>query len=310
VFSLVGAALVAGLLGGAAVGAQVAQGAAPPAAPRQPARAAAPIDLAGTWAQVVTEDWQWRFITPAVGDYTSVPITAEAKAIADAWNPDADTKAGQQCKAFGAAAIMRLPTRMQISWVDDETLKLDWDLGTQSRLVYFDKKKQPGAPSLQGHAVAEWIDTATGGRGGRGGAAPAGRAGAPAAAAAGDGRGAAPGRGGAAGRGGRGAAPAPRPGGLKMVTTNLTPQYLRMNGVPISEEATVTEYMDIVPGPNGDQWLIVRTTVEDPQFLSQPYIVSQQFKKEPNNSKWNPTPCELLPRAKGTATQVPGGAGE
>jgi hypothetical protein len=299
--------LAAGLLSGAAVAAQVAQGAPPPAAVPQAARAAAPIDLTGTWAQVVTEDWQWRYITPAKGDYTSVPLTAEANKIAQAWDPDADVKAGNQCKAFGAAAIMRLPTRMQIAWVDDNTLKFDWDLGTQTRTAYFDQTKPAGARSWQGHAVAEWIDTGGGGRGrggagggGGGAAAPPGRgAGAPAPAA--------EGRGGA-GRGGRGAA-GPRPGGLKMVTTNLRAQYLRMNGVPIGESAKVTEYLDLILTPNGDQWLVVRTTVEDPQYLSQPYIVSQQFKKETNAAKWNPTPCELLPRAKGTATQVPRGAG-
>ena len=95
-----------------------------------------------------------------------------------------------------------------------------------------------------------------------------------------------------------------------MVTTNLAAQYLRMNGVPLSESTTVTDYLDLVPAPNGDQWLIVKTIVEDPRYLSQAYITSQQFKKEPNASKWSPTPCELLPRAKGTATQVPGRGGE
>ena len=45
--------------------------------------------------------------------------------------------------------------------------------------------------------------------------------------------------------------------------------------------------------------------VDDPTYLSGWYIVSSQFKKEPNASKWNPTSCELLPRLKGTATQVP-----
>jgi hypothetical protein len=306
------------------VSAQVAQGPPPPAAAAQPARTAAPVDITGTWASVVTEDWQWRFITPAKGDYTAVPLTAEANKIAQAWDPDADVKAGNQCKPFGAAAIMRLPTRMQVSWTDDNTMKLDWDLGTQSRLVYFDKTKQPGPRSLQGHAIGEWIDTGGGGgrggggggggRGGGGGAPAAPAAAAAGAPAGGQGRGqAAPGAAAGAppaGRG-RGAAAAARPGGLKIVTTNLAPQYLRMNGVPISENATVTEYFDTVPGvAGGEQWLIVRTTVEDPKYLSGPYIVSQQFKKEANASKWSPTPCELLPRAKGTATQVPGRGGE
>jgi hypothetical protein len=92
---------------------------------------------------------------------------------------------------------------------------------------------------------------------------------------------------------------------LKITTTNLRPQYLRQNGVPVSERAIITEYLDIVPAPDGSQWLVVKTSVDDPTYLSGWYIVSSQFKKEPNASKWNPTACELLPRLKGTATQVP-----
>jgi hypothetical protein len=294
--------------------AQVAQGAPPPPAPQQTARQAAPIDVTGTWASVVTEDWQWRFVTPIVGDYTGVPLNQVGDKTARAWSHEADLKAGEQCKGFGAAAINRLPTRMQISWVDDETMKLDWDLGTQSRLVYFDRKRAPaGPPSYQGHAVGEWIDAQPAGRaGGRGAApaaeaAPAGRgtgaaapAGAPAAAA---GR---AGGGGPTDGGGRGAAsPAARAGGLRIVTTNLKAQYLRQNGVPVSEKAVVTEFLDIVPSPDGAQWLVVKTQVDDPTYLSGWYQVSSQFKKEANNSKWSPTPCELLPRLKGTATQVP-----
>jgi hypothetical protein len=280
-------------LGASRVGlAQVPQAAPPPAAAPQPARQAAPIDLTGTWASVVTEDWQWRFVTPIVGDYTGVPLNADGDKLARAWSHEADLKAGEQCRGFGAAAINRLPTRLQISWQDANTMKLDWDLGTQTRLVYFDSDRQPGARSLQGHAVGEWIDLAPPGRRGGGG----GRAGAAPAEAAGR----------AAGRGARaGGPPPPRQGGLKIVTTNLRPQYLRQNGVPVSEKAVVTEYLDTVTGPDGSEWLVVKTMVDDPAYLSGWYIVSSQFKKEPNASKWNPTPCELLPRLKGTATQVP-----
>jgi hypothetical protein len=310
---LLAAAIV--LATGTILGAQVAQGPAPPAAAQQSARAAAPIDIAGTWASVVTEDWQWRYITPAVGDYTGVPMTAEATKIAKAWNPEADVKAGAQCKPFGAAGIMRLPTRLQIAWVDDNTLKLDWDLGTQSRLVHFDKTRQPGARALQGHAVGEWIDVGRAGGRGRGGGAAApppeapARAGGAAPPPAARGRGAAAPAAPPAARG-RGGAPAARPGGLRIVTTNLAPQYVRMNGAPISERATVTDVLDLVPSVvAGEQFLIVRTTVEDPLYLSGPYVTSQQFKREANAAKWNPTPCDLLPRARGSATQVPGRGG-
>ena len=298
---LTAAALALGA--GAHVAAQQAQGAPPPAAVAQAARVTAPVDLTGTWASVITEDWQWRFVTPIVGDYTGVPLNADGDRLARKWNPDADVKAGQQCKGFGAAGINRLPTRLQISWVDDNTMKLDFDLGTQSRLVYFDKSKAPGARSLQGHAIAEWVDLPAPGRGGPVGQPPGGaRAGAPAPAAGAAPAGAAP----AGGRGGRAAGPAgPRAGGLKIVTTNLLPQYLRQNGVPVSDKAVVTEYLDVVPAPDGSQWLVLKTQVDDPTYLSGWYQVSSNFKKEANAAKWSPTPCELLPRLRGTATQVP-----
>jgi hypothetical protein len=106
---------------------------------------------------------------------------------------------------------------------------------------------------------------------------------------------AAGGRGGrAAGRGGPPPAP---PGGLKVVTTHLREQYLRRNGVPVSENAVVTEYFDVVPSPTGDNWLIVKTVVDDPRYMTQSYIVSSQFKKERDAAKWNPTPCEVIPPA-------------
>jgi hypothetical protein len=78
---------------------------------------------------------------------------------------------------------------------------------------------------------------------------------------------------------------------LKVTTTNLKPGYLRKNGVPYGENATVTEYFDIAPLPGNGQVLLVTTIVDDPQYLQQPFIVSSQFKKEADGSKWDPTPC-------------------
>ena len=80
--------------------------------------------------------------------------------------------------------------------------------------------------------------------------------------------------------------------------------------MPVSEKAVVTEFLDLVPSPDGGQWLIVKTQVDDPTYLSNWYQVSSQFKKEANNAKWAPTPCELLPRLKNTATQVPRQGGD
>ena len=97
---------------------------------------------------------------------------------------------------------------------------------------------------------------------------------------------------------------------MKVVTGNVKFQYLRQNGVPVSEKAVITEYLDLVPSPDGSQWLVLKTQVEDPTYLSGWYIVSSHFRKEADASKWNPTPCELLPRLKGTATQVPRQGGD
>ena len=80
-------------------------------------------------------------------------------------------------------------------------------------------------------------------------------------------------------------------GGLKVVTTHMRPGYLRKNGVPYSENATMTEYFDLVHDANGDQRLIVTSNVEDPVYLQQPYINSVQFKKQADGSGWDPTPC-------------------
>ena len=95
------------------------------------------------------------------------------------------------------------------------------------------------------------------------------------------------------GRGGQ------RYGSLKTITTNLRPGYLRKNGVPYSEDASITEYFDrLPPHPNGDVWMLVLTIVEDPQYLTQPFYTSTHFKLERDGTKWNPTPCRTDPPAK------------
>src|SRR4030095_14622671 len=109
-----------------------AQRGAPP--PAQTPRASAPIDLTGDWVAFVNEDWRYRMVTPAKGDYRGVPITQEALQIVNAWDPAADEKAGHQCKTYGASAVMRLPARVHVTWQDDNTLKLETDAGMQTRL--------------------------------------------------------------------------------------------------------------------------------------------------------------------------------
>jgi len=214
--------------------AQAAAGGQPPAA-----RASAPIDLTGYWVSVVTEDWRYRMVTPPRGDYGRLPVTREALRLLNAWNPAADQAAGEACKSYGAAAIMRVPGRFRITWQDDNTLRVDSDAGMQTRLFRFTSTPPVRADrSWQGTSVARW-----------------------------DAR------------------------SLTVETRNMRAGYLRKNGVPYSENSTLTEYFDVAPHPGGSQLLVVTAVVVDPQYLELPYIVSTNFKKEADGSGWDPTPC-------------------
>jgi hypothetical protein len=225
-----------------------------PAAPATP-RASAPIDLAGYWVSVVTEDWRWRMLVPRKGDYSSVPLNSEGRRVADTWDPSQLGSDG--CRAYGAAAIMRVPGRVRIDWEDDRTLRIDTDAGAQTRRLRFDGSGSDSGPrSWQGHSAAEWqLVRQPGGLGVSLQQAP------------------------------------PRMGALKVVTTNLRAGYLRVNGVPYSENAIVTEYFDRLTD-DGVDWMVVLTIVEDPQYLNQPFITSTHFKREPDASKWAPVPCD------------------
>ncbi len=137
----------------------LAQQNGPAAAAQTPksAKATAPIDLTGYWVSLVTEDWRWRMVTPSKGDYASIPITQAAKDLADTWDPAKDEAAGEQCKSYGAPALMRVPGRLRISWENDNTLKVETDAGMQTRLLHFGDWKSPGgAPTWQGDSIAKW----------------------------------------------------------------------------------------------------------------------------------------------------------
>lgn len=233
----------------------------PPTQMPKSGKAAAPVDLTGNWVSVVTEDWRWRMVTPLKGDAASVPINGEGRKIVDAWDPAKDEAAGLQCKAYGAAAIMRVPGRLRISWQDENTLKVETDAGTQTRLFHFGGMPPPGAaPSWQGYSTARWEP----------GVAPP-----------------------PAGVGPLGLSQrqGTRSRSLEVVTTQLRPGYLRKNGVPYSDRTTVTEYYDRFTEPNGDDWFTVTTIVTDPAYLAIPFVTSTDFKKEPDGARWNPTPC-------------------
>src|SRR5579871_4439948 len=128
------------------------------------ARSGATIDLTGYWVSVVTEDWLYRMVTPAKGDYTSVPLNPAGRKLADAWDPAKDEAEGNQCKAYGAPAVMRIPGRLHITWQDESTLKVETDAGKQTRLLHFDAAKAGQGGDWQGASVANW-DVEAGARG-------------------------------------------------------------------------------------------------------------------------------------------------
>lgn len=119
-------------------------------------KATAPLDLTGYWVSVVTEDWLYRMVTPKKGDYTSVPLNAEGRKVADAWDPAKDETTGNQCKAYGAPALMRIPGRLHITWQDDSTLKVETDAGTQTRLFHFNASAAGSGGDWQGASIANW----------------------------------------------------------------------------------------------------------------------------------------------------------
>src|ERR1043166_6333897 len=119
--------------------------------PAQSPRAGALIDLSGYWVSVVDEDWRFRMVMPPPGDYQGVPMNNASKQVADAWDPAKDEAGGEQCKSYGAPALLRVPGHLHFTWQDDRTLRLDVDSGTQTRLFHFGDWKAPAGPStLQG----------------------------------------------------------------------------------------------------------------------------------------------------------------
>src|SRR3989442_7980796 len=185
------------------------RGAGAAQAPPATGQSVAPIDLTGYWESLIVDEWRFR-VSPQKGDIPYLPINPAARQIAMAWDPAKDTADGQQCRAYGAVGVMQRPGRLHITWQDANTMKIETDAGTQTRLLHFGAPPaQLGASSWQGYSNANWqvngrvlIDT-----------------------------------------GGTGFVPALRQAGtstsgtMRVVTTNMLPGYIRKNGVPYSDKA-------------------------------------------------------------------------
>jgi hypothetical protein len=267
---------VAALLCASVVAGAHAQGARGQGRGATTARATAPIDLTGYWSAVLTEDWHTRMLTADRGDFGSGPPGAVAQVVtgrigvganpakdgnipynmkgaqaAMAWDAARDEAAGRQCLAYGAPGIMRQPTHLHVSWADDNTLTIEADFGSQTRRLQFVPPPAAPVPSPQGHSVASWISMGGGG----------------------------------------GQAGFQKGGALRVVTTHLTPGYYWRNGMPYTGNAVLKENFFLLDVPDGSRWLTVTQQVDDPEYLTEPYVVNYHFKKLPDGSAWRPTPC-------------------
>lgn len=230
-------------------------------------RESAQVDITGYWVALVTEDWLWRMVTPQRGDVTSIPMNPAGRQAANAWNLEQDNADGLQCKAFGAAGLMRLPLRLHISWEDDDTLRIETDAGEQTRLLHFSPDAAAGTErTWQGNSLASWTRPA-------GGFDMRAFFGDP-----------------------KDTPQGPVKASLKVVTDNLRPGYLRKNGVPYSEQTQLREYFSTVQYGD-EEYLTLLSIVRDPVYLNGDFVTSSQFRKEADDRNWNPSPCHTAPPA-------------
>lgn len=224
---------------------------AQPGGPSQSAQEMAAIDITGNWVALVTEDWRFRMVVAEAGDYEGIGLTPKGREIANAWDPDADLASGNACKAYGASGLMRIPTRLQISWASDNVLQIDTDAGEQTRLLKFGPaQNNAGAGTLQGVSNARWKLEREGGFGG-----------------------------------------SVIWGSIEALTTDMAPGYLRRNGVAYGTQAQLTERYELLIGGDGTEYLSVFSVLEDPEHLTQLFTTSTNFKREADAGKWDPSEC-------------------
>lgn len=158
---------------------------------------------------------------------------------------------------------MLIPGRLRIAWKDEQTLQVEMDAGMQTRLLHFkpDTASDTTHRSWQGYSAAQWIPHKV---------VP------------------------------MLARPGPslestQFGSLKIITDKLLPGLIRKNGLPYSDQASLTEFWKVYQDPVTQiHYLIVTAALRDPQYLTREYYYTATFQKESNGSKWNPTPCDLM----------------
>ena len=177
-----------------------------------------------------------------------------AQKIADAWDPAKDEAAGEQCKAYGAPGLMRGPTRLRITWLDDDTLKLETRLRDADAAVRLPRRPRRRAP--------------------RPGRASRWRSGSSRAAA--------------------GAAAAPRFGAHEdRSPRSCGPATCARTASRTATGTVFTEYWDLHTETNGDNYLVVTNIGERPDLPAGALDYGAALQaRTGRRRKWDPAPCD------------------
>jgi hypothetical protein len=239
------------------------------------AKASAPIDLTGYWTAVLTEDWHVRMFTAPKGDFGSGPpgtvAVVSTGRLGVGANPAQDgnipynLKGAQAAMAWDAARdesngnqckAYGAPGVMRQPTHLHITWQDEMTLKVEADFgtqtrLFHFEAQAKQEPTLQGSSIASWITM--GGSGGQ--------------------------------------ANFEKGGALRVVTTELKPGYYWKNGMPYTANAVLKENFFLLNLPDGSTWMTLAQLVDDPEYLTQPYVVNYHFKKLPDGSKWNPTAC-------------------
>jgi hypothetical protein len=87
---------------------------------------------------------------------------------------------------------------------------------------------------------------------------------------------------------------------LVITTTHLKESWLRRNGIPRSERATVTERL--IRHGNYLNWTFI---VQDPAYLTEPYIRSRPYVYDVHQAPFGRYVCEIIPESARPAGDIP-----
>lgn len=187
----------------------------------------AQVNLSGVWANRLNEDFPDRLPGPELGDYGGIPLNANARARAQAWDASLIALPEYQCRVHPSDYVASFADIRLWEEYDKDTQNLvaihthHFAWGTE-RTIWMDGRPHPPEYALhtsQGFSTGKWEGDV-----------------------------------------------------LVVHTTHLKEGWIRRNGVPRSDLATVTEYF-IRHGDNLT-WMVV---IHDPIYLTEPMIRSRDY---------------------------------